>query len=205
MTYADMNFIRSIGFLVWAIAVCAVSSALPGQYASATPEEALSAAARQYFTNVPLLTQHGESVRLYADLLKDKIVVINAFFGTCNGSCPKMAGVLAGLQDRLGDHLGKDVWFLSFSVDPETDTPEKLNEYANRFHAKPGWVFLTGQKDDLDFALFKLGQKVARREDHLTIFIVGNNKTGLWKKVFAPTSTPDSLKAVVESVLNDKG
>jgi protein SCO1/2 len=172
---------------------------------SSASEDSLSAAARAYFTDVRLVTQNGDSVRLYSDLLKAKIVVINAFFGTCTGSCPKMAGTLAGLQDRLGDHLGKDVWFLSFSVDPETDTPEKLKEYAARFHAKPGWLFLTGQRENVDFALSRLGQKVARKEDHLTIFIIGNSKTGLWKKVFAPTSTADSLNAVVDSVLNDRG
>jgi protein SCO1 len=180
-------------------------------YSSAAPqkqdaaESRLAAAAHDYFTEVELMTQSGESVHLYSDLLKDKVVVINAFFATCTGSCPKMSGVLAGLQGRLGEHLGKDVFLLSFSVDPETDTPAKLREYGQSFHAKPGWLFLTGQKENVDFALAKLGQKVARKEDHLTIFIVGNNRTGLWKKVFAPTSTADSLMAVVDSVLNDKG
>jgi protein SCO1/2 len=199
-----MRFIRYTCFLVVALATFGISSTLRGGSAS-TAEDTLSTAARQYFTNISLVTQHGDSVRLYDDLLKDKVVVINAFFGECNSSCPKMAGILAGLQDRLGDHVGKDVWLLSFSVDPETDTPQKLSEYASRFHARPGWLFLTGPKENVDYALFRLGQKVARREDHLTIFIVGNNRTGLWKKVFAPTSTPDSLKAIVESVLNDKG
>jgi protein SCO1 len=169
------------------------------------PETPLATAARQYFTDVRLITQNGDSVRLYSDLLKDKVVVINAFFGSCTGSCPKMAGVLAGLQDRLGDHLGKDVFLLSFSVDPETDTPEKLKAYAERFHAKPGWLYLTGDKDNVDLALAKLGQKVARKEDHLTIFIIGNDRTGLWKKVFAPSSTAVSLMDVVNSVLHDKG
>jgi protein SCO1/2 len=169
------------------------------------PEERLDAAAREYFTDVQLVTQSGERVRLYSDLLKDKVVVINAFFGTCTGSCPMISGVLAGLQERIGDRLGKDVFFLSFSVDPETDTPAKLKEYAERFHARPGWLFLTGEKRNVDFALAKLGQKVEKKEDHLTIFMVGNNRTGLWKKVFAPTSTADSLKAIVDSVLNDKG
>ena len=169
------------------------------------PETPLATAARQYFTDVRLITQNGDSVRLYSDLLKDKVVVINAFFGSCTGSCPKMAGVLAGLQDRLGDHLGKDVFLLSFSVDPETDTPEKLKAYAERFHAKPGWLYLTGDKDNVDLALAKLGQKVARKEDHLTIFIIGNDRTGRWKKVFAPSSTAVSLMDVVNSVLHDKG
>ena len=94
---------------------------------------------------------------------------------------------------------------MSFSVDPETDTPEKLKQYAENFHAKPGWLFLTGNKDNVDFALARLGQKVARKEDHLTLFIIGNNKTGLWKKVFAPSSTPDSLSGIVDSVINDRG
>jgi protein SCO1/2 len=142
---------------------------------------------------------------LYSDLLKDKVVVINPFFGTCTGACPKMSGVLSGLQERLGDHLGKDVFLLSFSVDPETDTPEKLKQYAQQFHAKPGWLFLTGKKENVDFALSKLGQKIARKEDHSIIFIVGNNRTGLWKKVLDPSCTADSLKVIVDSVLNDKG
>jgi len=188
------------------VAIVATLSSLSLAQQNPPPaEDALSKAAHQYFTDVPLVTQNGDSVRLFSDLLKGKVVVINAFFSTCNGSCPRVSGVLSGLQEQLRDHLGKDVWFLSFSVDPETDTPKKLKEYADRMHAGPGWLFLTGQPDNVNFALAKLGQKVARKEDHLTLFIVGNNRTGLWKKVFALTSTPDSLKAIVESVLNDKG
>jgi protein SCO1 len=165
----------------------------------------LSAAAREYFTDVRLVTQNGDSVRLYSDLLKGKVVVIDTFFGTCTGSCPRMSGLFAGLQDRLGDQLGKNVFLLSFSVDPETDTPEKLKEYAEQFHAKPGWLFLTGKKENVDFALSKLGPKLARKEDHMTMFIVWNGTTGLIKKVpFSPTTTADLLHNVVESVLNDK-
>jgi protein SCO1/2 len=168
-----------------------------------TREDPTTAAAHAYFTDVRLITQNGDSVRLYSDLLKAKVVVINAFFGTCTGACPKISGVLAGLQERLGDHLGKDVFFLSFSVDPETDTPQELKEYAKRFHARPGWLFLSGERANVDLALAKLGQKVARKEDHLTIFMVGNNKTGLWKKVLAPDCTADMLKTIVDSVLVD--
>jgi protein SCO1/2 len=174
------------------------------QQSPSTPGDSLSAAAREYFTDVQLITQNGDSVRLYSDLLKGKVVVINSFFGTCTASCPKMSGVLSGLQERLGDQLGRDIFLLSFSVDPEEDTPAKLKEYAERFHARPGWVFLTGPKANMDFALARLGQKSARKEDHLTVFVVGNDRTGLWKKVFGPSTTADSLKTVVESVLNDK-
>lgn len=167
-------------------------------------DDAQTAAAQSYFTDVPLVTQNGNSVRLYSDLLHDKVVVINTFFATCTGSCPKTSGILAGLQERLGDHLGKDVFILSFTVDPQTDTPQKLKQYAEQFHARPGWLFLTGTKENVDLALGKLGPKIARREDHSTLFLVGNDRTGLWKKVLAPSCTSDSLNQIVDSVLNDK-
>jgi len=187
------------------VTTAATLKTVPAQQSAASKREALSAAALQYFTDVRLLTQNSDSVRLYSDLLKDKVVVINAFFGTCTDVCPVISGILAGLQEKLGDRLGKDVFFLSFSVDPEIDTPDQLKQYAERFHAKPGWLFLTGKKENINFALSRLGQKVDRKEDHLTVFMIGNNKTGLWKKVLAPTTTADSLKLIVESVLNDKG
>ena len=184
----------SVLFFVAAL-VCPLSPA-------ETPEDQLSAAGHKYFTDVHLVTQEGKPVALYSDLLKGKVVVINAFFGSCTDSCPKMAATLEALQSRLGNHLGNDVFLLSFSVDPETDTPANLKAYSERFHARPGWLFLTGDKKNVDFALSRLGQKVARREDHLTLFMIGNERTGLWTKV-PPSSGADSVMDVISCVLSD--
>jgi protein SCO1/2 len=167
-------------------------------------DSALSLAAQKYFTDVPLVTQNGDQVRFYTDLLKDKVVVINMFFGACQGICPVSSAMLSSLQNRLGDRLGKDVFLLSFSVDPETDTPAKLKAYGEQFHSKSGWLFLTGKKENVDLALHKLGEKAEHKEDHLTLFMIGNNKTGLWKKVLAPGLTADKLMTIVESVIQDK-
>ncbi len=79
-----------------------------------------------------------------------------------------------------------------------------LKEYAKKFHAGPGWVFLTGKKENLDWALYKLGQYVETKDDHKTIFIIGNEPTGLWKKAFGMANVAE-LVQVVESVVNDKG
>jgi protein SCO1/2 len=160
--------------------------------------------AHKYFTDVTLINQNGQPMRLYSDLLKGKIVVINAFFTSCQGSCPVMAATFARIQDWLGDRLGKQVYLISLSVDPETDTPEKLKEYAERFKARPGWYFLTGTKENARQALHKLGQYVENRESHLNIFIIGNEPTGLWKKAFGLGKHEDILK-IVESVLTDRG
>jgi protein SCO1/2 len=160
--------------------------------------------AQKYFTDVELLNQNGEKVRFYTDVLKGKTVVVNAFFTTCTSVCPPMNRNMERIQEALGDRVGRDVFLVSITVDPEVDTPARLKDYARKFHAGPGWVFLTGKKENLDWALYKLGQYVETKDDHTTIFIIGNEPTGLWKKAFGMANVTE-LVHVVESVVNDKG
>ena len=159
--------------------------------------------AHKYFTDVVLINQNGEKMRFYSDLLQGKVVIINSFFATCQGSCLPMNRNLEKVQAALGDRVGKEVFIISISVDPAVDSPASLKEYAKKLHAGPGWYFLTGDKQNVDFALKKLGQFVDDKQDHLNIFIIGNERTGLWKKAFGLAQS-DELVKVVESVLNDK-
>ena len=161
-------------------------------------------AAQKYFTDVVLLNQDGKEMRLYSDLIRGKTVIIIPFFTSCTGACPVMNQNLAKIQDWLGDRLGKDAYMISISVDPVTDTVPKLQEYAGKFRARPGWHFLSGKPENVKFALMKLGNHVETREDHNNIMIIGNDKTGLWKKAFSMAAS-DALIPIVESVLNDKG
>lgn len=167
------------------------------------PGTAEQTPAHKYFTDVELVNQDGGKMRFYSDLLQGKVVIINSFFATCQGSCLPMNRNLEKVQQALGDHIGKDVFIISISVDPTVDSPANLKEYARKLHARPGWYFLTGEKQNVDFALNKLGQFVADKQDHLNIFIIGNERTGLWKKAFGLAQS-DELVKVVESVLNDK-
>lgn len=160
-------------------------------------------AAEKYFTDTVLINQNGEEMRLYADLLKGKTVIINSFFATCQGSCLPMIRNLEKVQQALGDRLGKDAYILSISVDPTVDSPTALKAYAKKLNARPGWYFLTGSKPNVDFVLKKLGQFVDTKTDHLNIFIIGNERTGLWKKAFGLAKSEEIVK-VVDSVVNDK-
>ena len=170
---------------------------------SAMTKEA-SSPAEKYFTDVELTNQDGKKVRFYSDVLKGKTVIVNAFFTTCTSVCPPMNRNMEKIQEALGDRVGRDVFLVSITVDPEVDTPARLKEYAQKFHAGSGWVFLTGKKENLDWALYKLGQYVENKDDHKTIFIIGNEPTGLWKKAFGMANVAE-LVQVVESVVNDKG
>jgi protein SCO1/2 len=159
--------------------------------------------AQKYFTDVELLNQDGQPVQFYSDVLKGKTVVVNAFFTTCTSVCPPMNRNFEKIQEALGDRLGKEVFLVSISVDPVTDTPTRLKEYAAKFHARPGWLFLTGKKENVDWALYKLGQYVEVKEDHKTVVIIGNEPKGLWKKAFG-LAKPEELIRIVEDTLKDK-
>jgi len=184
--------------LLMAGSVCGQEPAAP------KPQEKPENNAERYFTDTVLVNQDGERMRFYTDLLKDKTVIIDTFFATCQASCLPMNRNLAQIQEGLGDRLGKDVHILSISVDPAVDTPTLLKAYAKKLNAKPGWYFLTGDKESVEFILKKLGQFVDDKNDHLNIFIIGNNRTGLWKKAFGLAKREELMK-VVESVLNDPG
>ena len=163
-----------------------------------------SAAAHRYFTDVELVSQDGEKLRLYSDLLRGKVVVVQSFFCSCKTACPSLVSGFAAIQGRFKDRMKDDLRLLSISVDPERDTPAKLKEYADRIGAAPGWYFLTGPKDDVELALRKFGQKVDVRENHSNLFLIGNDSTGLWKKAMG-LAKPESLMEVVSSVLDDPG
>ena len=190
---------RNASVLIAVLGLFLLPRAGRGQEAAAAPSPA-----HNYFGDTRLTDQDGRELRLYSDLIQGKVVVIDVMFTACTGACPIMSSTFAKIQDRLGERLGKDVHLLSISVDPVNDTPARLKEFAARFKARPGWFFLTGSKENVDAALRKLGQYVETREAHQNLFLIGNDRTGLWKKAFG-LAKPEDIFPVVDSVLNDKG
>lgn len=157
-----------------------------------------SVAAAHYFTNLQLFTQDNKPVRFYEDMLKGKIVLVNFMFTTCTGICPPMTANLARVQTLLGEHIGREINMLSLTVDPLTDTPEKLKKYADSFKIKPGWYFLTGKKENIDWVVYRLGGYVEDKTEHSGLLLIGNDTTGEWIKVSAMTRPSDIAEAVMK-------
>jgi protein SCO1 len=177
----------------------------PAKELQAAPLQASSkvvSPAERYFGDALLTNQDGKPLRLYTDILKGNVVIINSFYSTCSSVCRVTIPVLKQLQENLGERVGKDVRLVSITVDPENDTPEILRRYAAGVGAKPGWEFLTGDKQTVDEVLYKFGLYTEAKEDHSNVFIVGNERTGLWKKVLG-IAPPYEIFRSVESVLND--
>jgi len=114
---------------------------------------------RNRFRNVPLTTHEGKQVKFYDDLLKDKTVLLNFFYTACvaEAICPLTTANLVEVQKLLGARVGRDIFMYSISLDPAQDTPQVLREYARAFQVKPGWLFLTGAKEDIEAVRRNLG------------------------------------------------
>jgi protein SCO1 len=168
--------------------------------ADARPAPSSSAAsqAAQYFPNLELMTQDAKPVHFYDDLLKGRTVLINFMFTTCAGVCPTMTANLVRVQRQLGDRVGRDIVMISLTVDPETDTPAVLKDYAAKFGAKAGWYFLTGKKDNVEWILYKLGGYVPEKNDHTSLLIAGNVARGGWRKI----SSLDNPQSIARTVLD---
>jgi len=110
-----------------------------------------------YFPNVLLTTQDGTTVHFYDDLLKGKKVAINLIYTSCKDECPLEAARLIQVQQLLGDRVGRDIFFYSISIDPTQDTPAVLKASAEEFNVGPGWLFRTGEEDDIKLVAKKLG------------------------------------------------
>lgn len=94
--------------------------------------------------------------------LAGKIWIADFIFTTCPGPCPIISTRMAELQKPLQK---SDVHLVSFSVDPEKDTPETLRDYAERLKAKPDrWDFLTGERATI-YSLVRDGFKLAVDRD----------------------------------------
>lgn len=140
----------SLGLLPAVLPAVGQTAALPPL--AAADERRVSRAARAgLLPNVPLITHTGQRVRFYDDLVQGKTVLFNFFLVGCtDGVCPTAATNLRKVQDLLGERMGREVFFYSISLRPEDDTPEVLREYAALFDVQPGWLFLTGEKADIE-------------------------------------------------------
>ena len=141
---------------------------------------------RRHLPNVALVTHQGKTVRFYDDLVKDKKVVINCVYTRCQGVCVPVTANLVRVQKLLGDRVGRDIFFYSITLKPEEDTPAALEQYAARHGVGPGWLFLTGEPEDIETLRTKLGFRYADpvedadKSNHVGMIRMGNEPYLRW-------------------------
>ncbi len=118
-------------------------------------------AALPVFGHVPsfrLVDEHGQPFS--NESMLGHVSVVDFIFTRCTSSCPRLTARMAQLQERISGH-DSGVRLVSFSVDPENDTPLVLAAYAEKAGAEAArWTFVTGPVDEVERAV-ELGFKVS--------------------------------------------
>jgi protein SCO1/2 len=174
-----------------------------GAKESGTPREVSSGSTTVRLHDGLLLDQDGRKVRFPGDVIGGRVVVIDTFFTTCTLICPILGAIFSDLQEQLGDRLDREVRLISFTVDPLTDIPPRLKKYAEQWEARPGWLFLTGEKKVVDRVLEGIGMYSPDFEDHPSAFLVGDGREGKWTRFYGFAS-PEQLTSRVEELLAER-
>jgi cytochrome oxidase Cu insertion factor (SCO1/SenC/PrrC family) len=128
---------------------------------------------RAYFTDADLVTQNGQKVKFYSDMLKGKVAVVNVMYASCTDACPLITRQLNQVREDLGPLFGNKVFFVSISSDPVRDTPQALKKFAQKQSADvAGWTFLTGSKNNIDVILKRMRAWNENVEEHATVLYI---------------------------------
>lgn len=149
--------------------------------------------------NHMLVDQDGQELMFVSDVIGDNIVVMDFVYTTCTTICPVLSAIFTQVQGKLGEQVGDDVVLVSMSVDPIRDTPQRLKAYSAKHRAGDSWLWLTGAKPVVDEVLVGVGAYTTNFEDHPTMVLIGDGRTGEWKRLFG-FPNPDRIVSVVNEM-----
>lgn len=147
---------------------------------------------RYTMPDVTLVNQDGKKVRLNALLNTDQPVVVDFIYGTCTTICPVLSAGFVNLQRKLAG--GRPPHLVSITIDPEYDTPKVMKEYLNRYRAKPGWDFLTGNRQDIDKVMRAFNAYIPDKMSHYPLNLIRSPKDGSWVRLFGVMSSSEFLE-----------
>jgi len=193
---------RTVDWISLTVCFCLFSSLASAHEGHEEPASAVAAVAappasgtrdaKTWFTDTPLQDQNGETLRFYSDALQNRVVLLNVIFTRCNDACPLITRKLKEVRELLGDKAD-GITFISLTSDPLRDTPAVLKAYTLKQGVDgPHWLFLTGDKAQMDLVLGRIGQIVPTPEQHSTQLIVGDVANKRWSKI-----RPDAPAAAI--------
>ncbi|HKY27843.1 MAG TPA: SCO family protein [Pyrinomonadaceae bacterium] len=152
--------------------------------------------------DVVVFDQNNKQLNFYTDLIKGKTVAINFIFTTCTAICPPLTATFRKVQQELGEY-DPNVQLISISVDPVTDTPQRLHDFAAKFKAGPGWAFITGERANIDSLLKALGAASPNKTDHPSSILIANETTGYRTRVYGLSPPSTVVKLIKEAAVGN--
>jgi protein SCO1/2 len=139
---------------------------------------------------ISLIDMNYETVSLPEAFVSDKPVVVNFIYTTCTTICPILSATFSQIQRELGaDAVG--LRMISISIDPEQDSPERLQDYARRFKSTANWHFLTGDIDDIVSIQKALDAYRGDKMNHIPLTFLYSAKADTWIRMEGFPSTAE--------------
>lgn len=187
---------RSISLLLALATLISSATELRAQSPAALSDKAIP--------NVQLTDQHSHVVHFYTDLVKGKVVAINTIFTSCTTICPLAGARFASLSRLLANEDPAKVRLISISIDPETDTPQKLDAWSHQFgEIGPNWTLLTGKQSDVDALLKALEIFTADKQSHTPVIVIGVGGSTEWSRASALMPAAQIAKQIRTRLASD--
>ncbi len=162
----------------------------------------LLAAARDAIPDIEVQDQTGRTLHFNSDLLKGHIVAINFIFTGCTTVCPLLGASSIALSREMAKHNDPRYRVISVSIDPQNDTPERLQEWRSHFAHfgdSPSWTLVTGKPRDMERLLRALQVYSADKDAHSGNYLLGNPATNTWK-LAAGSTAPAQLASTLKEL-----
>jgi len=156
-----------------------------------TCERPLRGLHASYIPNIVVRTHTNQRAWFYDDLILKGIVLVHCISVRDEESCGSLRN-LAKVQSLLGPALGKNIFIYSITTDPVNDTPAALSRIAEKYQARDGWLFLSGQPVELQSLRERLFTHGGGHDCSMSLLRYGNEQAGLWGGT-PITSSPESI------------
>jgi protein SCO1/2 len=156
--------------------------------------------------DVILTDRKGKPVRLSALLQHPRPVLLEFIFTSCTTICPILSATFSQAQQGIA-RINPDYLMVSISIDPEYDTPARLDEYARRYHPSANWLFLTGKKKDI-FQILKSFNALYQSDNkmyHRPYMFLRARSGDIWRRLDGYPRSSDLIKEYQSTVATSGG
>lgn len=176
----------------------------PGAERAAAPQLGDVASVSDAAPEFALVDQDGGPLTLAA--LRGTAVVLDFPYTSCPGPCPILTSTLVTLQNLLPADVRARTRFVSITLDPDVDTPERLREYALARGADlASWSFLTGPRADVETVVKRYGIGTLRNPDgtigHLSVVFLLDPDGRIARRYVGLPQKPEEIAADLARVL----
>lgn len=187
---------RSVAF---ALAVCsAMAFAHEGRHTSSAEKMSVGVHARYRMPDVTVVDTSGRAVRLPQSMEADVPVLVNFVYTTCSTICSTQTATLAELQRQIAAR-GARAHFVTFTIDPQNDTPQRLAAFARQFSIERDWDFYSGSYDELVRVQEAFDVYRGSKASHPPVILMRRSGQAPWVRVEG-FATPADLLAVYQKL-----